>query len=178
MLHSSFIFCLVGIVLFSSCSSHKGKKERSAEADPVAMKQQLVNANVSVIHHESEQIQFYIKKHKWQMQETGTGLRYMIYKNGLGTMAKPGNLIKLKYGVSLLDSTICYPFETTEPIEFSVNQSDQIRGLHELALHLKKGDKVKAILPPHLAYGLSGDGNKIPSREVLVYDIEVLNIKQ
>ena len=112
------------------------------------------------------------------MQETGTGLRYMIYKSGEGATAKPGNLIQLKYAVELLDSTVCYAPETTAPIEFAVNQSDQIRGLHELALHLKKGDKVKAILPPHLAYGLSGDSHKIPSRAVLVYDIEVLNIKQ
>ena len=111
------------------------------------------------------------------MLASGTGLRYWIYKEGDGNKTKAGNRISLKYSVELLDSTVCYQAKNTEPLEFAINQSDQIRGLHELALLLKKGDRVKAILPPHLAYGLSGDNNKIPSKAVLVYDIEVLNVK-
>jgi FKBP-type peptidyl-prolyl cis-trans isomerase FkpA len=146
-------------------------------ADPEKIKQNLVNANKTVVQHESERINDYIKKHHWTMESTGTGLRYMIDVKGTGEKTKAGNSIKFKYSVELLDSTICYSAKETEPLEFSINQSDQIRGLHELALLIKKGDKVKAILPPHLAYGLSGDNNKIPSRAVLVYDIEVLNVK-
>ena len=33
------------------------------------------------------------------------------------------------------------------------------------------------ILPPHLAFGVAGDSYRIPPYSVLVYDIEVVDIK-
>ncbi len=44
-------------------------------------------------------------------------------------------------------------------------------------LFLKTGDRVKFILPSHLAFGLAGDGDKIPAKAALVYDIELLELK-
>jgi FKBP-type peptidyl-prolyl cis-trans isomerase FkpA len=176
MFRINFFFSFILASFFISCS-HKNNNGQNQNPDPSKLKQSLVNANKIVVHNESERINTYIKKHHWEMQTTGTGLRYMIYKNGEGLHAKPGSIISLNYAVEQLDSVACYSSKDTGPLEFAVNQSDQIRGLHELALLLKKGDKVKAILPPHLAYGLAGDNNKIPPRAVLVYDIEVLNVK-
>ena len=50
-------------------------------------------------------------------------------------------------------------------------------GLEEGILLMKTGGKAKFILPPHLAYGLPGDGKKIPARAILVYDVELLSIQ-
>jgi len=36
--------------------------------------------------------------------------------------------------------------------------------------------QARLILPPHLAHGLTGDGNKIPARAIIVYDIKVLKL--
>jgi FKBP-type peptidyl-prolyl cis-trans isomerase len=41
---------------------------------------------------------------------------------------------------------------------------------------MKPGQKGKFILPPHLAYGLLGDEKMIPSRSIIVYDIEMLKV--
>jgi FKBP-type peptidyl-prolyl cis-trans isomerase len=38
---------------------------------------------------------------------------------------------------------------------------------------LKPGGEAIFIIPPFLAYGFVGDGNKIPSRAVIVYNITV-----
>ena len=41
---------------------------------------------------------------------------------------------------------------------------------------LRKGNKARFILPSHLAYGFSGNGNDIPPRATLLYDLEVLEV--
>ena len=41
---------------------------------------------------------------------------------------------------------------------------------------MREGDKAKAIIPSHLAYGFIGDEKQIPKRATLIYDIEVLNV--
>jgi FKBP-type peptidyl-prolyl cis-trans isomerase len=48
-------------------------------------------------------------------------------------------------------------------------------GLNQGLRMLKRGGEALFILPPFLAYGLKGDGNKIPSRSVLIYEIKILN---
>ncbi len=48
-------------------------------------------------------------------------------------------------------------------------------GLNQGLRMLKPGGEAIFILPPFLAYGLKGDGNKIPSRSVIVYEIKILN---
>jgi FKBP-type peptidyl-prolyl cis-trans isomerase len=50
-------------------------------------------------------------------------------------------------------------------------------GLEEVILFLKKGDRAKIIIPSHLAFGLVGDGNKIPAMATLVYDLELIELK-
>ncbi len=171
----ALVSILISFVFFSSCSNKNDqKKER---INPEVLKQHLVNTNKIVVHNESGKINNYIKARQWNMVSTGTGLRYMIYHKGEGSTAVAGQVIKLKYSVELLDSTKCYSAEENDPVEFVVNQSEQIRGLHEVALYLKKGDKARAILPPHLAYGIAGDNNKIPKQAILVFDLEVLDIK-
>ncbi len=49
-------------------------------------------------------------------------------------------------------------------------------GLHHGVKHLSVGDKAKFILPSHLAFGTYGDGEKIPSKATLLYDLELIEI--
>jgi FKBP-type peptidyl-prolyl cis-trans isomerase len=42
---------------------------------------------------------------------------------------------------------------------------------------LKQGAEATFILPPFLAFGLIGDGKKIPSRAVIVYNVNILHAK-
>jgi FKBP-type peptidyl-prolyl cis-trans isomerase len=57
-----------------------------------------------------------------------------------------------------------------------VGQGEVEPGLDEGIRLLHSGDKARFILPPHLAYGLIGDENKIPARSVIVYDLTVLSV--
>jgi len=45
-------------------------------------------------------------------------------------------------------------------------------------LLLRQGDKAKVIVPSYRAYGIAGDGNKIPSAATLIYDIYIEKVVQ
>ena len=140
-------------------------------------KEPLIDANKARLKMENKKIESYIKRNGWDVTTTGTGLRYLIFKKGSGAKAKVGNTAIINYEVKLLDGTLCYTSddEGTKGIELGKTQIE--RGVDEGILLMQVGDKAKFILPSHLAHGLVGDGNKIPSHSVLVYDVELIDLK-
>jgi FKBP-type peptidyl-prolyl cis-trans isomerase len=51
-------------------------------------------------------------------------------------------------------------------------------GLEDGILLMHEGGRAKFIIPSHLAFGLTGNGNKIPPKSTLIYDIKLLKIKR
>jgi FKBP-type peptidyl-prolyl cis-trans isomerase len=78
----------------------------------------------------------------------------------------------------LLDGTQVYSSDSTGAITFQVGKSEIASGLQEGVKLMKEGDKAIFILPSHLAYGLSGDGDQIKYYEALVIDAELLNVSE
>lgn len=138
---------------------------------------QLIEANKSRIEVESDRIDGFVERRGWQVEKTGTGLRYMIYQEGEGKLAQTDDIVKVNYSVSLLNGAVCYSSDSTGAEEFKVGLSDVESGLHEGIQFLNEGAKAKFILPAHLAHGLIGDENRIPSNAVIIYDIELLAIR-
>ena len=58
-------------------------------------------------------------------------------------------------------------------IEYSMNAS-LIPGFKEAMLAMKKGDKVTAFIPQHLAYGSRGISGIIPPNSELIFEIEIV----
>ena len=56
-----------------------------------------------------------------------------------------------------------------------IGRSEMAAGLNEGLKMLKPGGEAVFIIPPFLAYGLKGDGNKIPARSIIVYEIKMIN---
>lgn len=163
-------FYLIVILVFSSCFQKKQEKDTIKKAFSIE------NINKELVEKDKEAILSYINRKQWNMQVTKTGLWYMIYRKGNGIQATAGKQAVISYQVSLLDGTICYQSDSVSPKIFTIGQGGIESGLEEGILLLHKGDKAKFIMPPHLAYGLIGDENKIPGRATIVYDIEVLDI--
>ncbi len=112
------------------------------------------------------------------MIATGTGLRYMITKRGDGKeLAQVGQTARVAYKVSLLDGTVCYSSEKTGPEDIAIGKDNTESGLHEGMQYMHVGDEAVFILPSHLAAHLLGDGNKIPAKASVIYNIKLLSLR-
>lgn len=169
------ITCLVSVVLLISCKQDSGLKER--DIDPKKLEEPLVRANKQAVKTEDEQIKRFIKRYKWDMQETGSGLRYAIYKKGNGEKAESGKVAVLKYNVKLITGETIYSSDNNGYKEFMIGKGGVESGLEEGILLLRVGDHAKFIIPSHLGFGLLGDQNRVPPKSTLIYDVELLNLK-
>ena len=111
------------------------------------------------------------------MELTGSGLRYLIYEKGGGDLVDSGRTVIINYTVNLIDGTLCYSSEINGTKGFALGKGEVENGLDEGVFYMRVGDKAKFILPSNLAYGLMGDGNKIPSHSVLIYDVELIDVR-
>jgi FKBP-type peptidyl-prolyl cis-trans isomerase FkpA len=176
-LKSISLFMLMLVVsLFFSCGNNNDKEEKPI--NPIEYKQDLEEANKKLNQNEAEDIAAFIKRYGWDMQETGSGLRYYIYNEGKGRQVEKFKLVTIRFKTKLLTGEQLYSSEKDGNKEFILGQSSEISGLEEGLLLMKEGDKAKLIVPSHLAFGLLGDQEKIPMRACLVYDVEVLKVRE
>jgi FKBP-type peptidyl-prolyl cis-trans isomerase len=158
-----------------TCSGSQNSREtqRGAELSLEAS----IKMNKRLVGEEQKTIEKYVKSNKLAMQQTETGLWYKILKDGLGEEVKTGKIVTLNYSVRLLDETLLYSSEKTGSKEFLVGQGGVETGLEEGILMLKNGSKALFIMPSYMAHGLIGDDDKIPLRAILLYEVEVINVK-
>ena len=151
---------------------------RIVQPDPAERKRDLSNnlkrVNKFLSEKDQERIQSFVERRDWDMQTTGSGLWYMIYHRGNGVPVESGMFVKLNYEIRLLDGTLRYSSDSSGAKVFQVDRGDEPRGLHEAMKYFSEGDRGRLIIPPHLAHGLIGDGERIPARAILFYDITVL----
>lgn len=145
---------------------------------PSQAKEMLIRINKTLTHDDSKTIDRYIRSHSLDSMEVSpTGLFYHIWGKPNGKQVETGDQVAIGYKLSLLDSTTCYSSEKDGPKCFKVGQGGVETGLEEGILLMKQGQNAKFIIPPHLAHGLVGDGKRIPARAIVVYDIELLQVK-
>ena len=169
----SFIIASLIISLYS-CSETSEKKVEKKE---VSSRESLEIANRYLVRTESEDIENYIRRHGWTMEETGTGLQFWIYEKGTGEQAEKGMVALLNYKTWLLNGNLIYSSDELGPKEFKIGKGGVESGLEEAILMMHIGDKARLVIPSHLAFGLLGDNNKIPPRSTVVYDIELISLK-
>lgn len=165
--------------LLFSCESNKKETQKQICKDTVSYR--MMNANRILSQNENEMIEDFLSRYQWQVKNTGTGLRYYIYKKTSGVKPKTAQEVKIKFTTSLLNGTILYSSDTDGLKVFELGKAQVESGLEEGILLMKVGEKAKFIIPSHLAFGLLGDQNKIPKKATLVYDVELvsaINLKQ
>jgi len=160
--------------MFSCGQTEKQQKK----VNPADYEEELLEANRHVVKTEAQHIDDLLRRYKWDMEESGSGLRYMIYHEGKGMQASKGMVATIDYTVKMITGDPVYSSDELGPLVFIIGNGEVISGLEEGILYMNIGDKAKFIIPSHLAYGLAGDGNLIPAKSTLIYDVELLNLTQ
>lgn len=141
------------------------------------IKEELIEANKGAVKTEDQHIDDFIKRRGWNMQTSGTGLRYMITEQGNGEKAETGRIATLEFKTRLITGDIIYSSETNGLKEFEIGRGGVESGLEEAIMMMRVGDKGNFILPSYLAWGLTGDGNLVPPKSTLIYELKLIDLK-
>ncbi len=161
------------LLLFAVISCRNKTEQTDVSSGPG--KSEMVDLNRYMIQKDRERIRNYIERKSLQMIESPTGLWYQILNTGTGDLFGENDKIIFNYTCNLLDGKECYSSENLGPKEIILGKSQLESGLNEGLRMLRPGAEAIFILPPFLAFGLIGDGISIPSRSVIVYNINILH---
>ncbi len=112
-----------------------------------------------------------------KMTTTASGLKYMVLKQGTGTVSpKATDTVTVHYTGMLLNGTV---FDSSvqrgQPATFPLDHV--IKGWTEGVQLMHVGDKFKFEIPAKLAYGENSPTPLIPPNSTLVFEVELLGIQ-
>jgi FKBP-type peptidyl-prolyl cis-trans isomerase FklB len=106
-----------------------------------------------------------------------SGLQYKIIQEGKGESPKATDTVTVNYRGTLIDGTeFDSSYKRGQPATFPVN--GVIKGWTEALQMMKEGAKWELYIPSDLAYGERGAGNLIGPNAVLIFEVELVSIKQ
>jgi FKBP-type peptidyl-prolyl cis-trans isomerase len=176
---NSIFLILLTVLSLASCKEKRPDTVVPEPDEPVFTTEQSIEMSQHWSKDESFIIDQFVSRNNWPVEISGTGVRYYIYEQGEGAMAEPGKVAVVNFEIRLLDAdtTLCYSSNPIDPSEFLIEMDNVESGLHEAITYMKEGDKAFIILPHYLAHGLLGDMDKIPPLSPVLYDIELLYLK-
>lgn len=176
-------FC-VGVLAFGSmlsCTRSYNEEDLTAKtqgrADSIkkaqdARQEKLMQTNRVLLRKENERIVSYFERRGWKMSNR-RGVWIQVTKSGGGGEFKEDEKIRAEYSLGLLNGKRLSGNDAYLFAEFTVGKASEYpQGLQMALEAAREGEAMRLIVPYNLAYGLSGDGNGIPSSASLVYEIK------
>ena len=115
-------------------------------------------------------------KKKEGVKTTASGLQYKSLKEGSGPQPKATDTVTVNYRGTLTDGTeFDSSYKRNEPATFPLN--GVIKGWTEGLQLMKQGSKYQFVIPAALAYGDRSPGAGIPPNSVLLFEVELLDVK-
>ena len=154
------------------------------EKETIKQQAQLAIDTALIVSH--------LKEKSISAQQTASGIRYVVVKQGKGDMPTQGQTVKINYAGFLLDGR-CFDSSIEsvakannvfseqrrpyEPLEIVLGYRQVIVGWEEVISLMNTGAKMTVYIPSGLAYGPQGRGELIRENAVLKFDMELLEIK-
>jgi len=106
-----------------------------------------------------------------------SGLQYKVIKEGNGKIPKLTDTVTIHYKGTLIDGTeFDSSYTRGQPATFPVK--GVIAGLTEALQLMKVGSKWQLFIPSNLAYGERGAGDDIGPNATLIFEVELVSIKE
>ena len=148
-------------------TSTKGAKEESESP--------YMEGNRNIMRRENEEMQMFIRRYGWEMERTPTGLYVQVLEPGVGKPFAEGDRVAMRCRTFLLTGEQIYRDDSDSLRVFTVDRSEEIGALHEAAKLLSPGAKARLVVPSHLGYGVSGDGDRIAGLQPFMMEITVMD---
>lgn len=147
----------------------KDKAQKELEAKQIEIDEKLIEE--------------YIKNNNYKaVKKTESGLYYLVQSQGNGAKVEANKKVTVNYTGKLLDGSVFDSntdpkFNHVQPFDFTVGVGQVIKGWDEGLQLFNVGGKGILIIPSRLGYGSRSAGPSIPANSVLVFDVEVLDVK-
>jgi FKBP-type peptidyl-prolyl cis-trans isomerase FkpA len=137
--------------------------------DPVEYEQTMINDYLALYNDSTHLV----------IEQKASGIYFIELSPGTGEN-HPANSdhVKLYYTGSFTDGKVFDSKTTGTPYEIVIGSSLTIPGFEEGVTLMKKEGKARILLPSKNAYGIMGSGDFIPGYTPLVFDLELLDIKE
>ncbi|MFN3839729.1 MAG: FKBP-type peptidyl-prolyl cis-trans isomerase [Cyclobacteriaceae bacterium] len=158
----------------------------------MSYEQELMNNfMINQLKKDTRKIDAYLFEKGIKADTLPSGVRYIITTPGTGETAKSGQTVKVNYSGYLLsgeyfDSSIqsvaeaknLYdPMREYSPFEVTIDRSSVIQGWHDALKTMNKGSKGTFYIPSTLAYGPQQRSAVIKPNSILVFELEMIDIK-
>ena len=120
----------------------------------------------------------YMEKYRQKegVQETASGLLYRVLEEGSGTVpAMTDSVVVNQRILSVNGKIIADTYKEGMPDEFSMKEA--IPGIQEGLQLASEGGRYEFVVPPELAWGKKGVGDKIGPNAVLIFDLRLVAVK-
>ncbi len=106
-----------------------------------------------------------------------SGLQYKVIKKGTGDTPKETDTVTVNYRGTLIDGTeFDSSYRRGQPSTFTLKGI--IPGWIEALQLMKVGSKWQLFIPSDLAYGERGAGNDIGPNATLIFEVELISVKE
>jgi len=172
---------IVSLSMVSVMSEEEARKEQQAQQEKMMAEAKAKAEQQMPL--DDKTLQDYFAKNNIKAQKTASGLYYTVQKPGSGEQITAGQTVSIKYTGKTLDGKVFDSnVDTTishhgDPLTFAVGQGQMIPGMDEGVALLKKGSKATIYMPSPLAYGEHSPSPNIAPNSILVFDVEVTDVK-
>lgn len=173
MIHKALIVSILLSAIVAGCGEVPVVDVQAPKGD--TLKENLINANRHIANSEATQIEAYAARRGWNMMRLEGGARVMTTRVGDGPKVEYEDTVSIRYSVEAINGVTIYKDQEETVVS---GQLQPNRGLDAALRILSEGSRAKVILPSEQAFGVAGDGNRVKSRMVLIYDVEVLKVKK
>lgn len=113
------------------------------------------------------------------LQETASGLKYVMHEEGSGAEAEPGKTVEVHYYGVLAENGSMFDnsYQRGQVFSFQLGQGMVIPGWDEGIDLLQVGDEATFFIPSELGYGPQGGGRTIPPNAELVFHVKLLGVE-
>ncbi|XP_063329137.1 peptidyl-prolyl cis-trans isomerase FKBP11 [Pelmatolapia mariae] len=93
-------------------------------------------------------------------------------------LSRMGDTLQIHYTGKLMDGKVIDTSLSRDPLAVELGKRTVIAGLEQSLIGVCEGQKIKATIPSHLAYGKKGYPPTIPGNAALEFEVEVISLSQ